>query len=98
MIKIFKHQDIGIKQISKSPHLPRGRREDIILGLNFKVLKRAIRNNIKKYNDHTNANQNHHQYCHNDKCIKISDVVLEKPTLKLVWKVDSVEILPHINM
>ena len=37
-IKIFAHQDIGNKQIIKSPHLPCGLNEDTIFGLNFKVL------------------------------------------------------------
>ena len=81
------HHDNGIRQISKSPHFPCGRIDVINLGLNFKVLNLKTRNKINKYNDQTKANQNHHQYCHSDKCIKISDEVLENPTLKLVWKV-----------
>lgn len=73
-----------MQQIKRSPHLPCGRIEVINLGLNFIVLYLKTRNKIKKYNDQTKANQNHHQYCHKDKCIKISEEVFENPTLKLV--------------
>ena len=41
-------------------------------------------NNNKKYITQNNENQNHHQYCHWDKWIKISDLCVEKPKLKLV--------------
>jgi hypothetical protein len=37
-------------------------------------------------------NQNHHQYCHCDKWIKISDLCVEKPKLKLVKEDASVMI------
>jgi hypothetical protein len=81
---MFIHHDSGIKQIKRSPHLPCGLIDVISLGLNFKVLNLKTRSKISKYSDHIKANQNHHQYCHKDKCIKISDEVLENPTLKLV--------------
>jgi len=35
---MLKHQEIGNKQIIKSPHLPCGLKEETILGLNFNVL------------------------------------------------------------
>ena len=42
-------------------------------------------------------NQNHHQYCHWDKCIKTSDLYVEKPKLKLCCVDASVKMWPHIK-
>lgn len=38
LLKIFAHQETGIRQTIKSPHLPCGLKVVAILGLNFKVL------------------------------------------------------------
>ena len=46
-VKIFKHQDIGIKQTNKSPHLPCDLKEVTTRGLNFNDLHRKIRKNKK---------------------------------------------------
>ena len=37
-IKILRHQVTGIKQVNKSPHLPWGLKDEVILGLNFNTL------------------------------------------------------------
>lgn len=50
---------------------------------------------IKKYIAQKIENQNHHQYCHWDRCIKISDLCVEKPKLKLFIVLASVIIWPH---
>lgn len=41
LVIIFAHQEIGIKQTIKSPHLPCGLNDVAILGLNLRVLKRT---------------------------------------------------------
>lgn len=92
---MFPHQLNGIRATKKSPHLPCPRTLVLIIGLNCIVLLCITLVIIKKYIAQKIENQNHHQYCHWDKCIKMSDLCVENPKLKLVIVLASVIMWPH---
>ena len=93
--KIFPHQLNGIKATKKSPHFPWPLRLVLIIGLSGRALLFHTFKIIYKYSDQNNENQNHHQYCHWDRWIKISDLWVGNPKLKFCKVEASVIIWPH---